>query len=717
MLNEHLRAKTDEKANPASVKIVGKLRISVLTPRLIRVEKGAYTDSATQAVWYRNFPPVPYNISEKNGQVIVSTDEGAFAVNRESGDLIYAVRDGVEIPYDPDDNRLGTARTLDKSNGSVKLEKGLISKSGVSEMRDDTLILGEDGMVHSREDCSDRYYFNSASERTVLRDYYAITGFPPLPPRYALGNWWSRYWKYSANEYLELLRRFKKENVPFWFTIVDMDWHWVNVLFKYGYWWWKDKPYQLDVVSLFMPGWTGFSWNTKLFPDPKAFLNEVHSMGYHISLNLHPADGVRYYEDRYRDVCEAVGQDPSEKRAVKFDITSEKFINAYFDRLLHPLEEEGVESWWIDWQQGKKSKLKGYDPLWACNHYHTLDSKKNGKRPLILSRYAGIGSHRYPIGFSGDTYVTWKALDYQPFFTANATNAGYPAWSHDLGGHMHGEQKDDELYLRWIQFGVMSPVFRLHSQCFAVSKEPWNHKSVEEIAKNWMRFRHRLVPYIYTAMAETTKNGIALIEPLYYRTDEPEGEKYPNEYYFGSELLVAPITSPSVNGVSKLNIWLPKGKWTDIFTGEVLNGGIHTVERGLKSIPVFLREGGILPLQDDVEDQSNPNSLTVWTAQGNGEYVLFEDDNETNSFLDGVEHFTRFTSHTENGEYSFVKHSGEGEASLVPESRRYTVRLPFDGEVSAYIGSKPVDFAKSDLTVTVENVRDEEELLITVKRL
>ena len=132
-------------------------------------------------------------------------------------------------------------------------------------------------------------------------------------------------------------------------------------------------------------------------------------------------------------------------------------IRDSFKYLHHPNERNGVDFWWIDWQQGSNSKIEGLDPLWMLNHYHYLDNKRNGKRGLILSRYAGIGSHRYPIGFSGDSVISWDSLDFQPYFTANASNVGYGWWSHDIGGHMNGI-KDDELATRWVQFGVFSPI-------------------------------------------------------------------------------------------------------------------------------------------------------------------------------------------------------------------------------------------------------------------
>ena len=121
-----------------------------------------------------------------------------------------------------------------------------------------------------------------------------------------------------------------------------------------------------------------------------------------------------------------------------------------------------------------------------------------------MSRYAGVGSHRYPLGFSGDTNTSWECLKFQPYFTANATNCGYSWWSHDIGGHHFGV-KDDELYCRWIQFGVFSPIMRLHStQNDIMGKEPWNYSGItEEIASRYMRLRHSLIPYLYTMNMRT----------------------------------------------------------------------------------------------------------------------------------------------------------------------------------------------------------------------
>ena len=191
--------------------------------------------------------------------------------------------------------------------------------------------------------------------------------------------------------------------------------------------------------------------------------------------------------------------------------------------LHHRLEDQGVDFWWLDWQQGPYSRIQGIDPLWMLNHFHFLDSGRDGRRPLTFSRYAGPGSHRYPVGFSGDTHISWASLDFQPEFTATASNIGYGWWSHDIGGHIFGE-RDDELAARWVQLGVFSPILRLHSSSnpFLV-KEPWLYpREARDAMGEALRFRHRLVPYLHTMNHRAAVEGVPLVRPMYHLApDEP----------------------------------------------------------------------------------------------------------------------------------------------------------------------------------------------------
>ncbi len=195
---------------------------------------------------------------------------------------------------------------------------------------------------------------------------------------------------------------------------------------------------------------------------------------------MHPAEGVHAHEERYAAIARRMGVDPDSELPIDFDPTDPAFLEAYLEELHHPREAEGVDFWWLDWQQGGVTRMPGLDPLWLLNHFHFLDAGRprpdgTARRPLTFSRYAGVGSHRYPIGFSGDTVITWASLDFQPYFTATASNVGYGWWSHDVGGHFFG-YKDDELAVRWTQFGVFSPITRLHSSDGPFNtREPWRY--------------------------------------------------------------------------------------------------------------------------------------------------------------------------------------------------------------------------------------------------
>lgn len=571
----------------ASIFQSGPYRVTVLTPMLLRVEydiSKTFEDRISQIVVNRRFPAVKYNIAQKENRILLRTDAAELDLNTECFDLSVSLGDRRWHWGEPLHNYGGTVRTLDQADGAVPLEDGLFSKEGIGVLEDASCLLTDAGPEARRKGTRDVYLFLYGCQfEKGLQDFYCLCGQTPLLPRYALGNWWSRYWPYSQEEYIQLMDRFREEDIPFSVAVLDMDWHITKV------------PEGCD-------GWTGFSWNRELFPDPPALLQELHNRGVHTTLNLHPAKGVQYFEDQYPQVAEAMGV--KDNAPVAFDFTDEKFREVYFKLLLEPLEKEGVDFWWIDWQQGTCSKIPGLDPLWLLNHYHYENAREKGERPLILSRYAGPGSHRYPVGFSGDTIVSWDSLRFQPFFTAAASNIGYSWWSHDIGGHMNGV-KDDELTCRWVQFGVFSPINRLHSTCnrFA-GKEPWNY-GIEacEIMKRFLRLRTQLIPYLYAMNYRSSCQGIPLIRPMYHVwPDQKPAYCYPGEYVFGSEMIAAPVTEKRdpVLGLAPARVWLPEGTYYDFFTGISYAGNRElTVYRALTAMPVFVKAGGIVPMEQE----------------------------------------------------------------------------------------------------------------------
>ncbi len=710
----------------------GQTRFTVITPCLLRVEvepNGNFCDEPTQSVWFRDFCDTTFQIDDGGNKIEIKTEQASFVYSLLNGKMLsIELADGRLVTDYKSGNLKGTCRTLDITAGIIKLNDGVCSKNGVAILDDSkTLAIKEDGSILPREHKEkDQYYFAYGNDYIgATSDLYRLTGKVPLIPRYALSNWWSRYKAYSQDEYLSLMDKFKENEIPITVATVDMDWHWVNIKEKFG----KDshkKGNHLNfmeyVYDIWSTGWTGYSFNTELFPDYEGFLRKLKADNYHITFNLHPSMGVRWFENQYEDMCKAMGQDPKLKEAVKFDITDKKFTENYFDILHHPFEEKGVDFWWIDWQQGKNTAVKGLDPLWALNHYHFMDNARDNHRPLILSRFCGAGSQRYPLGFSGDTTQTWKSLDFQPGFTATASNIAYPWWSHDIGGHCWGK-KDDELYLRWVQLGVFSPVMRLHSTNneFA-GKEPWNYSGhVSRLATDALRLRHKLLPYIYTMNYRTHTECRAICEPMYYAYPEKqEAYNCRNEFFFGTELIVAPITehTSAKTNLASVKVWLPKGRYTDIFTGRIYEGEqVVTMYRDLDSVPVLAREGSIIPMSqnDRTNDCSNPEVLELLVYRGNNTFTLYEDDGNSLSYQKGEYLKTAFTVQENDGNVTFSIEKAEGDIAVVPENRTYVVKFKdvVNGKVRAS-GNASAQIVDGTIEVTV-TAKTDDKVVITIE--
>nr|WP_050008402.1 glycoside hydrolase family 31 protein [Butyrivibrio sp. WCE2006] len=722
--------------------IIGeKYRISIMTDRLIRLEyaeNGVFEDRLSKTVVNRNFPEVRYSekktetgIEIETDSLIIRYDEQPFSTDglsielKDSGNVWH-----YSITYgNSDKNLFGTARTLDGCDGGLWLEEGIFGRRGFAVMNDSAspvVVSSGDGTPGSYEyayretEGIDIYFFGYGKDFFGgLKAFYSLCGKTPLIPRYALGNWWSRYFRYTEESYKEVVDKFEELEIPLSVAVIDMDWHVTDVDPKYG------------------TGWTGYSWNKELFPDPARFLSMLHERGLATTLNLHPADGIRAFEDMYEEMAKQLGVDPSSERPLEFDFSDPEYRKAYFDVVMHPYEKEGVDFWWIDWQQGTGKGADSVDPLFLLNHYHYHDQEGRNRRPMIFSRYAGPGSHRYPVGFSGDTVMTWKSLNFQPYFTSTASNIGYGFWSHDIGGHMMGD-KDNERLIRWIQYGVFSPVMRLHSSSSPfLNKEPWViEEPYHSIMGNYMRLRHRLLPYLYTESYRAYDEDRPLIRPMYYLLPEDErAYKVPTEYGFGEKLIVGAITSPidKFLQMSAVNMLLPEGRWYDIFSGRIYKGGkMRKLYRRLTDIPVLIGEGGIVPmsLEDKKNGVENPASLRLCIGAGkNGSYTMYEDDGISMEYKDGKFVKTTFdmtcSENSEGKDISVRISPAEGELSLVKDKRTYEICLygvePCEDKVTVCTGSNEdissnakYDSAKKILTVYVGEVETKEGAGVTI---
>ncbi|HUA64193.1 MAG TPA: TIM-barrel domain-containing protein, partial [Verrucomicrobiae bacterium] len=527
----------------------------------------------------------------------------------------------------------------------------------------------------------DWYFFGYGHDyKKALGDYVRVAGRIPLPPRFAFGAWWSRYWAYSDQELDELVRGFRENSTPLDVLVIDMDWHINEEQLK------AMGEHDQSGEGL---GWTGYTWNKFLFPDPEPFLKNLHDEGLKITMNLHPASGIQPWEQAYPAMARAMGIDPATKKYVPFDPTNKKWATNYFDIVLHPLEKQGIDFWWLDWQQYPDTKMPGVNNTWWLNYLHFTDQQREGKRPLLFHRWGGLGNHRYQIGFSGDTISVWDSLAFQPWFTATAANVGYAYWSHDIGGHMPGTV-DPELYTRWVQFGAFSPILRTHT-----TKNPESERRIwaypepySSVLRSAFQLRYSMQPYLYTEARRTYDTGVAFLRPLYYDWPEEDGAyTSKGEYIFGNEMIAAPVVTPAdkVTQLASEQVWLPKGEWIEWPTGKHF-AGPATMERSfaISEIPVYVPAGAIVPMQPAMlhtgEKPVDPLIVNVWPlAPGeSSSYSMYEDSGESVKYQYGV--FARTPIKAEQTGDTLRAEIGpvEGGYPGMLKTRSYELRLPAD---------------------------------------
>ena len=720
----------DPIAMPGAIISTPQARFTILSSRLVRMEyspTGYFEDSPSQAFWYRNQPVpefstrvIPNGLEIETEHLVIHYDSSPAKFTPHS--LQATVKATGQTwhysdPYWRAQNLMGTARTLDNAQGAVRLEPGLISRSGWAVVDDSqSLVFSADGWLAPRQhpENLDLYLFGYGHDYPAcLREFSLVAGAPAMIPRWILGNWWSRYWAFTQEELLALMEEFYEHQLPLSVCIVDMDWH-------------------ITRTGNRSRGWTGYTWNNELFPDPVGFIDQLHQMGLKTSLNLHPADGVYPHEAQYPALAEFLSIDAAQEQPIPFDCADRRFMQGYFELLHHPLEKMGVDFWWLDWQQGKRSQLANLDPLWWLNHLHFYDLGRDGvKRPFIFSRWGGLGNHRYPIGFSGDTVVGWEALHNQPGFTATAANVGYGWWSHDIGGHMGGIE-DDELYTRWLQYGVFSPILRMHCTNSPYhERRPWGRgPAAERAAIQALRLRHTLIPYLYSMAWRNTTTSLPLVTPLYYtHPEEPQAYQVPQLYWFGSELLAAPFTSPAhpETGLSRQTLWLPEGDWFNFFTGEVTRGGWCTVYGLLEDIPVFASAGAIIPLGRlpgwggvGLPEQIH---LVVFPGADNS-FDLVEDDGETTAYQDGKYAVTTITQTWLQDKLILEIHPPRGDRQVLPATRSFQVELrgiSQPEQVEVQVNSSPItleysyDLRRDALRFNAINLAHSDSMCITVQ--
>jgi alpha-glucosidase (family GH31 glycosyl hydrolase) len=712
-------------ADPKAVVTFGNARFTVLTPELIRMEwaaDGKFEDHASFVFLNRRLPVPEFerNDPAMNASglltiftsaltltydpVFAQTGDGRFTADSLS--IKFKV-DGKEVIWHPGladpQNLQGTTRTLDGALGSKTqepIEPGLVSRSGWALVDDSTRPLFDSADFSFRQGekspwpwvltrpagerpgaYQDWYFFGYGHDyRKALGDFVRVAGRIPLPPRFAFGAWWSRYWDYSDQELDELVRGFHENDVPLDVLVIDMGWH-IS----------KDQLLAAGETdqSGHDLGWTGYTWDKVLFPDPDDFLARLHAEGLKTTLNMHPASGVQPWEMAYPAMAKAMGIDPATKKYVPFDITNKKFATNYMNLLHHPLELQGIDFWWLDWQQEQRTKIPGVMPTWWLSYVHFTDQQREGKRPLLFHRWGGLGNHRYQIGFSGDTVSVWDSLAFQPWFTATAANVGYAYWSHDIGGHMPGAV-EPELYTRWVQFGAFSPILRTHTTMNPeTERRVWAYpEPYSSILRSTFQLRYALEPYLYTEARRTYDTGVAFFRPLYYDwPQEPAAYTSKGEYIFGDQMLVAPVTAPAdkVSSLATETVWLPQGEWIEWPTGKHFSGpATFTRNFSIEQTPVYLRAGAIVPMQPPMrytgEKPVDPLIVNVWPLPPGAasSYSVYEDSGVSVEYQRGVFARTPIKAAQTSDTLRVEIGSAEGGYPGMPKERSYELRLPAD---------------------------------------
>lgn len=614
---------------------------------------------------------------------------------------------------EPRENLGGTLRTLDGVRGPVDVGNGVLSRDGWFLLDDSHSPVLVDGWPAPRESVTggdpehrDWYLFAYGLDyHAALRSLAALTGAVALPPRALLGSWYSRFWPYTADDFKEIVSQYTLHGFGLDVLVLDMDWH--------------------------KPGWTGWSWNRELIPDPRALLAWLRERGLSVTLNLHPADGVGPHEDRYPDFMRALGADPATGAVLVFDPGDRRYMNALCDQVLGPLHADGADFWWLDWQQhhytpslggpGGLSNLRQLNAVLARDAAETGGrttppglplAREARRRPAILSRWAGWGDQLHPVHFSGDAHAGWRSLAFQVPFTVTSGNVLCCFWSHDIGGHFGA--RDEECVARWVQFGALSGALRLHSaRSSLLDRRPWTCAPIfADSMRRAFALRSTLMPTIYAAAHDAAAESAPLLRPMYF--DHPSDDRAygaPQQYMLG-DLLVAPITAPGLGErrVATQRVWFPPsirraGKdrgdervqgWYDWFTGQRFEAEAEAiVAADIDRLPLFAPAGVPILLADPNHPMgsSRLRTLTIRVfpvgPRSGSSATLYEDDGKTAAYLDGGSATTLVNVRSGRTFLTITIEPTRGSFDGQLGEREYIIELPHVESQNAEIDGEP----------------------------
>ena len=682
------------------------VRFTLISPSSVRLEystDGKFIDGKTLLAVDREYAPVTYKVKTVGKFVEIRTDLIIVRYRKDSGaftsdnlSITASKSNPFQFGWKPGmvqkENLKGTRHGYDAVKGRtvmygkeegkiVELDDGILAKDGwtlIDDSKGPVIVkdgecqlhpITEEWIENRPDNGSQDWYFLSYGHdyQSALKDFTSFSGQIPLLPRYAYGNWHSWYWLYSDGEFREMIDNYRKYGIPIDVLCIDMDRH-IN-------------------------GWYGWDWNLNLFPDPAKMFADFRDDHLKLTSNMH-IDYLYSNESSFAPMKKDLGPELAPGDTITLELSNRKIAGSFFKREIDKMYGLGWDFLWDD--NGSYVSPPGFPSidmnLWR-GYLFFEDNAARGKRPLFLGRYGGFGGHRYPVGFSGDTFAAWESLDFQTIYNTSSANVCF-LWTHDLGGFQNvwwdpekpfaqTAKYDPELLLRWLQFGALTPAMRNQTaKQISICKYPWEQpREYFEPIREAVRFHYALNPYIYSMSRKAYETGVSVCRPLYYEWPECE-ESYSrkNEYMFGDNIFVAPITAPREGKrLSSLKFWLPEGQWYEWNSGSMLEGG-KEYERtyALNEYPMFVKAGAIIPMYDGTQTNLDgcDEAITIVIAPGEGDskFSLYEDDGVDPDYAHNFAK-TEITSSRQGNTHKIVIGTRRGSYKDMPSDRNFRIKL------------------------------------------
>lgn len=640
-------------------------RITVLSHSLVRLEyniDGIFNDDLTELVDNRIFDEIDIEYQENDKTLIIDTAIFKLTYikdkNFAQGKLNQSSVLNIELKgtdrswyYNHPEARNIKAPVSSTSSSKIQLRNGLYSLDGFASLKDDTKLIKEDGKIEENKYIDIYVFMYGTDYERCLKDYFTLTGYPPLIPRYALGNWWSKSVKYNDETLKTLIDSFKLNGIPLSTLMLINNWNLKPII--------NNK--EIDA---------GLSFNKEVYKHPKNMITYLHNQGVRIGLKIKPTSGFYATDEYYNEAVKYLQKDELGK--IPFNVLDKRCVEVYLKLFIHPLENLGVDFFYID-----KEETNNYNLI---KRYHLKDMERNKlRRPFVFGYSNEVAPHKYSVLYEGEKEVGWESLRRLPYFNSLAVNNGVLWWSHDIGGYSNGIE-EDELYTRFIQFGTFSPILRLSSDSSKYYKrEPWLWSMrTFSIVKEYLQLRHKLIPYLYSEAYKYSTNGNLFIKPIFYKYPELiDDDWYRNEYYFGSQLFVSPIITKKDEVMNRVvhKFFIPDGTWYDFFTGKKFIGPNSFISFFRdQDYPVYAKQGAIIVLgqNNNLNDITPPKDLEIHIFPGmSNSYTLYEDDGVSSLYKDGYYLKTQIDYNYMPNNYTVILRALEGKSSIAPDTRNY----------------------------------------------